>query len=145
MQYTAIDVKEYLEDIAFLSSSIADEREKLQAIFCQATKTTTQLTGMPGGGGSDRDALLSSYVNAKEQLSASVLETNTVIEKTITLIDESSLDIKGKRLLKYRYINSATWKRIAFSLQVSERQIYRIHEKALDDLANYINEKSIKL
>ena len=41
-------------------------------------------------------------------------------------------DERYRELLEYRYVNGWTWQRVAEEMNYSKRQIYRLHEKAVE-------------
>lgn len=90
----------------------------------------------PSGTGSAMDDLVASF-DALEQLYMKKLTEKNARLLAIELAIES-LDVVAERLvMRYRYIDGYSWRRICNTMQAkgySERQVYRLHGFALEKL-----------
>lgn len=106
-----------------------------QQLASQATRTTTQLTAVPGGGNGDKERLLAALADADEEALSKHAESLRRMREIETFID--SLPSQNSRIiLRHRYIELLRWTQIRFALERSGiyyemAQIYRLHGIAL--------------
>lgn len=97
----------------------------------RATQTTAIVTGMPRGGGNqqrmeDDTILLATLKEQYEEVTTELTEARTQLKKDIRYLDSDTYKI----IVKMRYIAGARIEYIADSLGYSERQIFRILDRA---------------
>lgn len=106
-------------------------------LAAQATRTTTQLSLVPGGGGSDREQLLASMADADAEAVAKHMEAADRMREIEGFID--SLPSQNSRIiLRYKYVEMLHWPELKRALEKSgiyydERHIYRLHGLALNE------------
>ncbi|MEG1945291.1 MAG: DUF1492 domain-containing protein [Oscillospiraceae bacterium] len=66
-----------------------------------------------------------------------LLDLKSDIRKTVNQLE----DVKGVLVLRYRYLEFMTWEAIAEKMTYSIRQIHRIHEAALNAMAEILMNK----
>lgn len=96
-------------------------------------RTTQQLSGMPAGGG-DGQALPRSVERIED--------AQLALDDQLYLCDQLKCELLAKLLgltdpddheiMRRRYVCFQKWERIAQDLQISQRQVYRHHRKAID-------------
>ena len=114
------------------SEQITAQIAQLRA--CKANPSAIVYDGMPkGGGGTD----LSGYIARLDELERQLMEERTreictyqdIVRRIKLLRSENELDV-----LFYRYIRGLDWWEIAERMELSRRQILRIHAEALEHL-----------
>ena len=124
--------------------SLAAERaDRYLSLYERATKTTTQLTGMPSGGGSDRNALLANLADSVEKVSTWVDILKQRQERVKEFLRDVPLNDTRRFILTQRYVLRSGWKPLFFQLQemekISERKMYYEHNRALEQCAQWVN------
>ncbi len=111
-------------------------RDALNEAQSDTGRTTQQLSGMPAGGG-DGQALPRSVERIEDaqaaldgQLYLCDLLKCELLAKLLSLTDPDDHEI-----MRRRYVCFQKWERIAQDLQISQRQVYRHHRKAIDLLS----------
>ena len=114
------------------AEQITEQIARLRA--CKANPSAIVYDGMPKGcGGTD----LSGYIARLDELERQLMEERTreictyqdIVRRIKLLRSENELDV-----LFYRYIRGLDWWEIAERMELSRRQILRIHAEALEHL-----------
>lgn len=142
-------MKSFLTSPDLYLSILADKEAQFRTLEDAANKTTTRISGLPSGGGQDRNALLASLTDAK-----------AAYYKWLRLWQEHSNAVRNfassvvipevRRIIIWqRYINRLPWAEVLPIINkrlteegrptISERQMYYEHLKALEDSAEWIN------
>ena len=143
MQVTAESVRDFLSSGALIKDLSKDKLSRFLFLYEKATKTTSQITGMPGGGGSDHEAVLASLADAVDDVN----KWKDLAARQRSLVREflSEADIKDsyKELLMKRYYYGEGWSIILEQLQSSKsssrRMMFYDHKKALQAAADWVN------
>lgn len=121
----------------------AEKRNKYLLMYERATKTTSALTGMPGGGGADHTLVLANMADASEEVKkwdALSVYRRELVKK---FIEEAEIDAYYKNILHWRYILGTPWDVMLPLLQgdkeMSLRTLYYDHKKALQACADWVN------
>lgn len=143
MAVSAKSVRDFLDSASLLSSISKDKRSRYLSLYERATKTTSVLTGMPGGGGSDRGAVLATLADAEDdskKWSAFVQERKKLVKE---FLEEAEIDDYYKELLKRRYVIGVGWHFIFLMMrdikEMSERKMYYDHNRAIQACADWVN------
>ena len=110
-------------------------RQELEAQRARACKTTTALTGMPGGGG-DGQALpraVESIVAAQQELQAQINLCGAVRREVVAALDQIT-DARDHEILRRRYLLGQRWEKIAVEMNIALRHVYRRHRKTVSEL-----------
>ena len=142
-------MKSFLTSPDLYLSILEDKEALIRTLEDRAEKTTTAISGMPSGGGQDRNALLASLTDAKAEY-----------YKWLRLWREHSNAVRNfasvvvipevRRIIIWqRYVNRLHWSEVLSIINkrlteegkepISERQMYYEHLKALEDAAEWIN------
>lgn len=142
-------MKSFLTSPDLYLSILNDKEANYRTLEDAANKTTTRISGLPSGGGQDRNALLASLADAKAEY-----------YRWLHLWQDHSRDVRNfasrvvipetRRIIIWqRYINRLPWAEILPIINkrleergrppISERQMYYEHLKALEDSAEWIN------
>ena len=130
-------VRNYLSSVREARMDAKRLRVKVDQLEARAMSITSQLSGMPRGGGADRDAVLASLADVSRDyytMLAHAEETELEVLKFIDSLEESSHRI----ILKLRYIDCRRWPRVLSTLndsgiQMSERKMFMLHGEALTE------------
>ena len=143
MAISAESVKSFLESASLLNSVSKDKHSRFLSLWERATKTTSVLTGMPGGGNSDHEAVLATLADAEDdskRWEAFVKERKKLVTQ---FIKDAEIDDYYKTLLIHRYVIGIGWHFIYLMFrdtkELSERKMYYDHNKALEACAEWVN------
>ena len=143
MAVSAKSVRDFLESASLLSSISKDKLSRFLSLYERATKTTSVLTGMPGGGGSDHGAVLATLADAEDdskKWESFVRERKKLVSD---FLNEAEIDDYYKELLMRRYVIGVGWHFIFLMMRdnkdMSERKMYYDHNKALQACADWVN------
>lgn len=111
---------------------LADEIERLNS---QAQKITQTLSSAPSGQGkSDRTVIVDKIVERKEELQTTIEKAKRECAEIETAIENVKTPLY-QRVLKWKYINGATFEEIAVRENYNYRYIVsKIHPEALKEL-----------
>ena len=143
MAISAESVRSFLESASLLNSVSKDKHSRFLSLWERATKTTSVLTGMPGGGNSDHEAVLANLADAEDdskRWEAFVAERKKLVTQ---FIKDAEIDDYYKTLLIHRYVIGIGWHFIYLMFrdtkELSERKMYYDHNKALEACAEWVN------
>ena len=134
--------KEYLKNIEKIDRLI--EEKLLQKDDLRNMKITASIDGMPRGSGGSSDKI----GNAVAKIGEIEEEIVRKLDELVTLKLEATgyinkLDVQENLLLDMRYIRGLEWKVIADEFCYEERNVHRLHSKALNRL-DEILEKHVR-
>ena len=131
--------KQYLSRAFWLRKKIAAKEVHLEELRTQAEKSTQLLTGMPRG---------SSTESSVERLAVMIADLSWEIEQDeldlalyeaqIKKVVDTVEDPACFQVLTYRYLAFHTWTQISDEMHYSNRQVFRIHAKALRSVDDVI-------
>jgi len=124
--------KQYLSRAFWLRKKITAKELHLEELRTQAEKSTQVLTGMPRGSGttSPVEELAVQIADLSWEIDLDYMDLvlyETQIKKVVDKIE----DPVWFQVLTYRYLTFHTWTEIADIMHYSNRQLFRIHAKAL--------------
>lgn len=127
--------KEFLQQ-AYLAHHEVDicleEISKLQSV---AARTTTVMKDVPNGG----QTIVSQIENSIMQVDTKAKKLAEEIKRLVEVVDKVQAAISQvpnsdeRTILKYRYLCFFSWQQISFVMKTSLRQIYRLHNDALEN------------
>lgn len=130
-------VRAFLGSVLESRMEIRRVKRKLDAIESRATNITSQLTGMPRGGGAGRDAILASLADISRDYYLRLAKAEAQELEVLRFID--SLPTPDSRtILKLKYVDCKRWSKVLAALQangreINERQLFYLHGKALNE------------
>jgi len=128
--------KEYLGQAYRLDQRINSKLEQVSALNSLATKVTTTLSDMP----KKPNRATSTMADAVEKIIDLQAKINLDIDYLVNLKSEivavinSIKNTEYKTLLEKRYLCFMTWEQIAFDMGYSIQHIYRMRDKALNEI-----------
>lgn len=148
MEYTSQQKKRWLQryrelgrEVDRLDRQINSALQEIEVLRATAEKSTTVLSGMPGGGGfrgpedvwiklidmsNEVNVLVDKYVDERREAERKLSE----IVMAINSIDDGAL----RTLLLMRYVDGSAFEQIAVDMGYCIMQIWRLHGKALERL-----------
>lgn len=143
MQVTAKHIRDFLTSAELLAKMSIEKRNRYLLLYERATKTTSALTGMPGGGGSDHEAVLASMADAVDDVDKWKGLASYRRELIKKFIEEVGITDYYKELLMMRYYYGNGWDIILGQLQwsqpISKRKLFYDHNRALNACAYWVN------
>ena len=127
-------VKKELQSVRYAWVSIERLDDLIKVIRSRAEKVTTGYSDAPGGGQSDREAVLTKLLETEQKQKAAVDAWRDAIDRMPAMINELS-DSGERAILEYRYISCKDWTTISYALHFSLPHLYRIHGRALYKLS----------
>lgn len=129
-------IKEYLGQAYRLDQRINSKLEQVASLNDLANKVTTTLTGMP----KNPNRATSTMADAVTKIIDLQAEINRDIDSLVDLKREIVSVIKTventeyQTLLEKRYLCFETWEQIAVDMDYSIQHIYRIRDRALEQI-----------
>jgi RNA polymerase sigma factor (sigma-70 family) len=130
--------KEELTEIIIADKKIRAKKETAAALYELATSVpgidTTTLKVQTSS--RSENEIINKYLDLERELKkdiAAVLEKKETVYKKLQALDGLEKDI-----MQLRYIGGLSWDEIADKINVSSRHVYRIHDKALEQLKHVI-------
>lgn len=130
--------KEELTEIIIADKKIRAKKETAAALYELATSVpgidTTTLKVQTSSRSENK--IINKYLDLERELKkdiAEVLEKKETVYKKLQVLDGLEKDI-----MQLRYIGGLSWDEIADKVNVSSRHVYRIHDKALEQLKHVI-------
>ena len=129
--------KEYLKNIEKIDRLI--EEKLLQKDDLRNMKITASIDGMPRGGNgcSDKIGLIIGKIGEIEEEIDNKIDNLMTLKLEVTRLI-NKLDVQENLLLDMRYIRGMEWKAIANEFCYEERNVHRLHSKALNLLDDII-------
>ena len=130
--------KEELTEIIIADKKIRAKKETAAALYELATSVpgidTTTLKVQTSS--RSENEIINKYLDLERELKkdiAAVLEKKETVYKKLQVLDGLEKDI-----MQLRYIGGLSWDEIADKVNISSRHVYRIHDKALEQLKHVI-------
>ena len=143
MAVSAESVRSFLESASLMNNISEDKLSRFLSLYERATKTTSVLTGMPGGGGSDHASVLATLADAEDDSKRWEIFVKERKELVRKFLEDAEIDEYYRELLMRRYVIGVGWHFIYLMLrdikEMSERKMYYDHNKALEACANWVN------
>ena len=125
----------YLSQYKYLNKEIDRKIESLEFWKNKILNITSTLSDMPKSNKrSDTIATGIATINdIEEEINKEIdelIELRKEIEDKINAVDNPKL----REILKCRYLDCKSWEEIAYKNNITWRHVYRLHEKALDEI-----------
>lgn len=131
--------RQFLESAIEAKTEIQRFKSRVAELESRCEKVTPGMSGMPGGGGSDAQAMWSLLADERAKLLESIKQELKAYHSVEAFINEIP-DRYHRAILRLRYLSSMGWVGVQMKLYesgvfYSERHIYRLHDEALDSAA----------
>lgn len=142
-----MQAKQYLKQAYRCNEMLKSNLEEIENLRAMSTSIASpDLTKERVSGTPSQEARFVNAVNKLVDLEKIVdeemvrlLDLKADIRMTINQVE----DVKGVLVLRYRYLDFMTWESLCDRMGYSLRQIHRIHEAALNNLADILTAKGI--
>ncbi len=125
----------YLNQYRYADKEIDRKIRELENWKSKIYNVTSTISDMPKGKGrADTIASGIANINEIEETINSDIDVLVNLRKNIETQINKVKDLKQKEVLKCRYLDFKKFEEIAVELKIDIRWIYRLHEKALDNL-----------
>lgn len=137
--------KEYLKQISRLTSFIESKKERLTVLRDIAQSCgAPALTGMPKNPGSSQSKMADAICKAIDLENEIRRDEERLQQKKVFLLEligqiEST---EYQTILISRYFKNSSWEDIASKMFYSERWIYELHGRALNELNRLLTDKT---
>lgn len=136
MEYTD-PVRAFLGSVLESRMEIRRVKRKLEALEARATSITSQLSGMPRGGGADRDAVLASLADVSRDYYLRLARAEQNELEVLSFID-SLPSPDSRMILKLKYVDCKRWSKVLEALrsggrEITERWMFKLHGRALNE------------
>jgi hypothetical protein len=128
--------REYLSQAHRLEQRINAKVDQIASLNDLATKCTAVMTGMPhspNSGSSTMADAVCKIVDLQEEISREVAQL-VCLKREISTVIKNVENLEYQTLLERRYLCFHTWEQIALDMCYNIRHLYRIHEKALEEV-----------
>lgn len=130
-------VRAYLGSVLEARLEIKRLKRKLDAIESRAMNITSNLTGMPRGGGADRDAVLASLADVSRDYYLRLAKAEQTELEVLRFID-SLPSPDSRMILKLKYIDCKRWSKVLETLrsngrEINENWMFKLHGRALNE------------
>ena len=125
--------KDFFERGRLLSAEIRALTEAMSIAYAEAVKTVSAPKTIPVKASFEdrRQNATLKYMELKADITSRLAALFEIKKEIFELIDEIE-DSKCRTVLINRYINGYTFEKIAETMYMNERWVYRIHKKALE-------------
>ena len=139
-------VRAYLNSVLECRMEAARSRRKFEMLEARATSITAQLSGMPFGGGSDREALLAALADASGEYYRQMVAAEQR-ELEVSKFIDSLPDSSHRIILKLRYVDCKRWSKVLKAyrdngVEMSKSTVLRLHGAALQAAREKYKEKT---
>lgn len=131
------DVKRELRQIRTITKLIASNKRQIEELeYLKTSVSSPTITGMPKGKGYTKSDKLESILDRISDLQDIIDEdAKRLIELKLVWMNRiSELNHNECLLLKLRYFEGWSWSDIASEMNYEDRQVYRLHGRALQNL-----------
>ena len=118
--------KEFLNQVYLLDQRIKSKSEQIQSLNELATKCTATLTAV------------CKIIDLQNEIALD-MDRLVQIKKDIVDVIGKVDDVKFRILLEKRYLCGETWEEITVSLYHNRRWVFRLHDKALDEVQKILD------
>ena len=137
--------KEYLNQAYRLDQRINSKIEQVTSLNELATKCTSSLAGMPKAP-NQATSTMTEAVTKIVDLQAEInrdIDTLVDLKREIVSVIKQVENLEYQTLLEKRYLCFHTWEQIAVDMHYSGKWIQKLHDRALDVVADILKAKSV--
>jgi DNA-directed RNA polymerase specialized sigma subunit len=129
-----MNAKQYLKQAYKLNEQIECDKEELEALRALSTSISGNMTQERVQGSPSNNRIIdiiSQIIDLENEIDAEI-EDFIALKKQIRDVINQIEDVNEKLVLKYRYLIFLQWDEICVKMNYSKRQMYRIHDSALE-------------
>nr|DAL77428.1 MAG TPA: Protein of unknown function (DUF1492) [Caudoviricetes sp.] len=128
--------REYLSQVHRLDQRIDAKIAQVASLNDLATKCTSTLTGMPRNPNRGTSAMadaVAKIVDLQAEINRDI-DHLVDLKREMVAVIKAVENIEQQILLEKRYLCYRTWEQIAVDMGYSVRQLYRLHDEALENV-----------
>ena len=128
--------KEYLGQAYRLDQRINSKLEQVLSLRELTTKATATMSDMPGGGSRNiykMQDIIGKIVDLENEINADIDQLVDLKREMVAAI-KSVENPECQTLLELRYLCFKTWEQIAVDMGYSTRNVYKLHDAAVEKL-----------
>lgn len=131
-----MNAKQYLKQAYKLNELIESDKDELENLRSLASSVSGDMTQERVQSSKTNDKLVNiiSQIIELENKIYDEIEHFITLKKEIREVINEVEDVNEKLVLKYRYLIFLQWDEICIKLNYSRRQMYRIHDSALENV-----------
>lgn len=136
MSRTTTTAKEYLSRAYRIDQRINSKLDQILSLRELATKVTATMSDMPRGESPELQPLpgiIAKIIDYEDQINDDIDTLIDVKREVGTLIGSIDSTV-CQMLLEERYINFKTWREIRTAMNLEERNLFKLHTKALSEI-----------
>lgn len=133
--------QQYLERIEILETQIDRKRDKMERLYCLATKCTSSMSASGAAGGGNRDKMAPS--DASLDLEAEIAQDKETLKAMISEACDLLARLPGKAhydVLKKHYIEYKSFEQVAVEMGYTYRNAHYLHGRALQAFEKVLEE-----
>jgi septation ring formation regulator EzrA len=131
-----MNAKQYLKQAYKLNEQIECDKEEVESLRSLATSISGNMTQERVQNSSSNDKItdiVSKIIDLENEIDDEI-EHLISLKKEIRNVINQVEDVNEKLVLKYRYLIFLQWDEICIKMNYSKRQMYRIHDSALESV-----------
>lgn len=133
-------VREFLESAKWARARAARLSYKIEQLTTQVEHITPSYSGMPGGGSTDVSSAWTALAQLRDEYVKELAKAEQR-EKDVADFVDSLRSPESREILHLRYCQGMRWPDVIEHLNIgglyySDRQVYRLHGKALNEARN---------
>lgn len=140
-----MNAKEYLSQAHRLDQRIDAKIAQVASLNDLATKCSATLTGMPRnpnhGGATMADAVCK-IIDLQAEINHDI-DRLVDLKRELVAVIKAVEDTEYQTLLEKRYLCFQTWEQIAVDMHYSGKWVQKMHDRALDVVAEILKAKSV--
>ena len=136
--------KEYMNRAYRIDQRINAKIEQLTSLHSLATKATSTLSDIPGGGNRNKSSMeniIFKIMTLEDEINRDI-DTLVDIKQDIMHIIKQVPNTEYQTILELRYLCYKPWEQIAVEMEFSMQHIYRMHDQALNKIALLLKDES---
>lgn len=127
-------INQMIVEYRSIKKEIAELKDRIEQIrYAAMHPTSSPITDMPRAPGYSQDGLAKVYIQI-EELEEFYLEKCVQLNRLCIEIEKEidSLESIERRIIRFRYIDGLSWKKISKLVGYSVSQLHRIHNKIIE-------------
>lgn len=141
------DAKTLLTQVKLYDAHINNKLEEIARIRALATKITSTLKQdvVSGGGNQDKIGDAVAKIADLEREANAIIDAYIDLKKQVDIIVEQVPDPEEYNVLKKRYFLHERWEQIALEMNMSHRNVTRLHGRALQTVNELLKKEKLSL
>ena len=129
-------VKDYLNQARYLDMRIKSKIQQIESLNALATNCSSVISDMPKNpnkGGSPMVNAIIKMIDLQDEIKND-MDTLVSLKQEITSVIKSVPNLELQTILEKRYLCIQSWEQIAVDMGFELRYLYKLHNKALNEI-----------